>query len=299
MHQSVLLQEVVEGLKLIAGLTVVDATVNGGGHARAIAEKGFSDMTLVCIDADRDALTRARARLADVGTRVSTRTLFIHGNFRDLRTLLAAERIDRIDRVLFDLGLSSDQLEASGRGFSFQKDEPLLMTFSETPGSLTAADIVNSWPTAELIRIFRDLGEEFRARGIAQAIEIARRKRRILTSHELADLVVEATGGRRGKIHPATKVFQALRMTVNDELGAIEHGLSDAYSLLSSGGRLAVISFHSVEDRLVKRLCKGFVHSGGRLLDKHVIKPSREECLRNPRARSAKLRIVEKTAQSE
>lgn len=291
MHQSVLLQEVLEGLDLKEATVVVDATVNGGGHSAAVLDRHIRDLTLICIDADATALSRARERLAGADTHV----IFIQGNFRDLRALLATERIYHIDRALFDLGLSSNQLEASGRGFSFQRDEPLLMTFEETSAGLTAAEVVNTWPALELMRIFRELGEEFQARSIAQAIETARRTERIVTSSQLASIVEKAVGGRRGKTHPATRVFQALRMTVNDELGAIERGLTDAYEMLTPGGRLAVISFHSVEDRLVKKLCKGFVTQGGHLLHKHVIKPSREEVLHNPRARSAKLRLVEKS----
>lgn len=293
MHTSVLLPEIVDGLAPQKGDIVVDATVNGGGMSEELLRRFGKDITLYAIDADESALQRAGTRLKEFQGNVH----FIKGNFRDLTTLLAEHGVSSIDRAMFDLGLSSNQLEESGRGFSFRKNEPLLMTFEVAPGpeKLTAYDIANHWDRENIETIIRSYGEERKARKISEAIVSAREEKPIETSLELANIIEKAVG-RRGKVHPATKTFQAFRMAVNDELGSITLGLTSAFELLKPGGRIAVISFHSLEDRTVKHFMKEKAAEGsGVLVVKKPVVPTREEITKNPRARSAKLRIIEKT----
>ncbi len=206
--------------------------------------------------------------------------------------------IPKIDGALFDLGISSMEIGESGRGFSFQYDEPLLMTLENpiTETTLTARDVVNSLPEKELADIIYKYGEERFSRPIAKAIVTARRRAKIDSSLQLAEIIAEAVpkGYRNGRINPATKTFQALRIFVNDEFGAIEEGLSGAWNLLTPGGRIAVISFHSLEDRIIKNFFKDKAKDSGRLLTKKPIVPTRAEIIKNPRSRSAKLRIIEK-----
>lgn len=294
LHESVLLQEVVEGVRLPKGGTFVDATINGGGHSRAVVEQYGSAVTLLGIDADSTALLRAKARLAPLHIRDLH---LVESNFRHLKKVLGKEQVSAPDAILFDLGLSSDQFAVSGRGFSFEREEPLLMTFSENPESLlkTAYGIVNHAPLAELERIFKEYAEEPHYRHLARAIVIAREQRVIDTAAELAAVIAKAMP-RKGKTHPATRAFQALRIAVNDELGALTEVLPVAFEALAPNGRLLVISFHSGEDRIVKRYFQSLSKDGqGILLTKKPIVPTRAEILRNPRSRSAKLRIIEKT----
>ncbi|MCE9644150.1 16S rRNA (cytosine(1402)-N(4))-methyltransferase RsmH [Candidatus Parcubacteria bacterium] len=289
-HVSVLLQEVVEGLNLHGGV-VLDATVNGGGMSEAIlaADK---NVEVVATDADEGALVRASERLKEYEGRIT----FHHVNFRELDRVLAERDVQGIDGAIFDLGLSSNQLEESGRGFSFQRDEPLLMTFGASPkeGEVTAKEAVNEWSEETLVTVIKAYGEEPRARHIARAIIAARAKRRIETSAELAEVIASAIP-RRGKTHPATKTFQALRIAVNDELRALDEALEKAWAALKPKGRLLVISFHSLEDRPVKHFFRKLSDEGqGTLLTKKPIVPSEQELKENPRSRSAKLRIIEK-----
>lgn len=287
-HTSVLLQETIEGLAIRPDDTVVDATIGGAGHFRAILSRLGSAGTLVGIDADGEAV--ARARLSAQNARAAVHT--IQGNFRDMERILDASGIGSCDKFLFDLGWSGYQL-LSGRGFSFLVDEPLLMTYgSPEDASVTAADIVNSYPERDLANLLYELGEETRSRIIARAIVDARGKTRIISSLQLADIVSRACGGKYGKRHPATKTFQALRIAVNEEYSAVREGISSALLRLSRDGRIAVITFHSGEDRIVKQMFREAVDAGrGSLLTKKPILPSREELDKNPRARSAKLRI--------
>lgn len=289
-HRSVLLQEVIEGLNLHGGV-ILDATVNGGGMSEAILERD-KDARVVATDADESALSRAGERLKRFGDRIS----FNHANFRELDRVLAERGVNGIDGAIFDLGLSSNQLEESGRGFSFQKDEPLLMTFGASPreGELTAREAVNVWSEDTLTTVIRSYGEEPRARAIARAILTARERHSIETSAELAEIIAGAIP-RRGRIHPATKTFQALRIAVNDELRALDEALTKVWAALKPQGRLLVISFHSLEDRSVKRFFRTLTDEGaGTLITKKPIAPSAEESKDNPRSRSAKLRIIEK-----
>ena len=290
-HTSVLLQEAIDNLSIRSHDTVVDATLGGAGHARAIANKLDGSGTLVGFDLDADAIERARTSLNGV----MPKTFCIEANFRDIERELEAAGIDGIDKVLFDLGWSAYQLEA-GRGFSFLKDEPLLMTFSKDP-KLSASTIVNEWGEESIADIIFGWGEERYSRRIAHVIVERRKDRPFTSSIELADAIRSAVPAayRHGRLHPATRTFQALRIATNDELGALKDGLAGAWKLLRPGGRIAVITFHSIEDRIAKEVMLGYERSGeGKRITRSPIKPTREETVSNPRARSAKLRVIEK-----
>ncbi len=294
MHTPVLLYEVLQFLSIEKGETVLDATAGGGGHTRAFCDAVGAGGRVIAIDADSTALAQVRERL----TGAACRAEFIHGNFRDLSEMLQNRGISAIDKALFDLGLSSDQLQYSGRGFSFERDEPLLMTFADrTPeGTLTAYEIVNSWSEGELSDILHVYGEERRARSIARGISAARKLRPIGTTSELVS-VIESVAPPRGveRIHPATKTFQTLRIAVNDEIGALEEGLVATFGALRPHGRIAVISFHSIEDRTVKRFFADLARSGAAaLLTKKPIVPGEAEVRANRRSRSAKMRAIVK-----
>jgi len=247
--------------------------------------------TLIGFDLDHDAIERAESILAES----VCKKILVEANFRELGAELGKLGINRIDKALFDLGWSSFQLEA-GRGFSFQKDEPLLMTYTKDVNGLTADVIVNTWAEGSIADVLYGWGEERYARRIAKAIVERREIKPIKTSRELADIVKGAVPVvyRYGRLHPATKTFQALRIAVNDELGALKQGISAAWDRLNANGRIAVISFHSIEDREVKRLFADLAKHGGRLVVKKPIVAGKEELIANPRARSAKLRIIEK-----
>ncbi len=291
-HRSVLLHEVIENLVLKSDDVVVDATLGGAGHSRAIAEHLGSAGVLIGIDADAAALERGATALHDSACTVH----FLHGNFRELTNHLATLQQPTISKILFDLGWSAYQLDA-GRGFSFLSDEPLAMTYAEsTEGRLTAETIVNTWEESSLADVIWGWGEEQYARRIAKAIVDRRLEKPFTTARELADLVKEAVPPARrfGRLHPATKTFQALRIAVNDELGAVTDGLNAAWSHLVPHGRIAVITFHSIEDRLVKEWMKQKQEEGHDFISRKAIKPSETELEENPRARSAKLRVIEK-----
>lgn len=295
MHIPVLLKEVVDGLALKSGQVVLDGTVGAGGHASRICELLGAEGRLIGIDADREALVRARKSLAGKPCQAS----LIEENYRQLDKILDLVGFKEVDAILFDLGLSSYQLEESGRGFSFQRDELLQMTFGvdKREYKFTAEDIVNKWSKDELVAILEGFGDEKYAARIAQAIVEARKDGLIKTSRELAEIVWQAVPAsyRRERIHPATKTFQAIRIAVNDELGALEEGLEKGFGRLKSGGRLAVISFHDREDRIVKTFFKKLKEEGKvELVSKKAIKPGREEIRLNPRSRSARLRICQK-----
>ncbi len=291
-HAPVLLHEVLEGLAIAPSSIVVDCTAGGGGHAEAILRMLGSDGRYIGIDADSAALERVRKRIGS-----DPRVSLVLGNFRHV-----AEHCKRVStlaptHLLADLGFSSDQLEHSGRGFSLQRDEPLVMTFETTvtPETLTAWHVVNEWSEASLCDILRGFGGEPAARRIAQAIVEAREERPITTSHELAAIVEAAAPRGKRRIHPATRTFQALRMAVNDELGALEALLADGFELLAPAGRMAIISFHSLEDRTVKHAFRSYRERGvATLITKRPIIADLAEVRANPRSRSAKLRILEK-----
>lgn len=286
-HRPVLVAQVVEGLGVRPGGVYVDCTLGEGGHAEAILEASAPDGRLLGLEVDPDSLEVARQRLAPFGQR----TLLVRASYARLEEVARQYGWERVDGILFDLGLSSRLLEASGRGFSFQRDEPLDMRFDPS-APLTAATIVNTWPEPELERIFTQYGDERRARAIARAVVQARP---IASTAHLAQVVARAVRGGRGYRHPATRVFQALRMAVNGELEALEAGLTQAIRLLKKGGRVAVIAYHSGEDRVVKEVFRqGARTQALRLLTRHPLTPSREEVRSNRRARSARLRIAER-----
>jgi 16S rRNA (cytosine1402-N4)-methyltransferase len=293
-HRSVLLHEALEHLRIQPDDTVVDATLGGAGHAREIARLLDAEGVLIGFDLDGKAIERARTALAGVRPRVH----LIRENFRHIERALSKLDIKRINKVLFDLGWSGFQL-AEGRGFSFLADEPLLMTYADSPDrtTLTARDIVNTWKEETLADILFGWGEERYSRRIARAIVSHRERKPFETARELAEVIVAAVPPRyrHGKLHPATRTFQSLRIATNDELGALTEGLTATWRMLAPGGRIGVITFHSVEDREVKRLMLGFEKEGeGKRVNRSVIRPGAEEMKANPRARSAKLRVIEK-----
>lgn len=298
LHTSVLLQEAIEGLNLKAGAVALDATLGVGGHTKAIAEKIGAKGTLVGIDADSAAITRAKAALSDFGFKGEIK--FFNTNFRNLDSVLKDANVEKIDAVLFDLGLSSPQIEISGRGFTFKQDEPLVMTFAEEPKpeEVTALDVVNSWSEETLTLIISSYGEEKFARRIAKAIVEKREAHPITSTTELSEVIEQAIpyGARKKqKIHPATRTFQGIRMAVNDEVGALNDALPKAFEALNANGRMAVISFHSIEDRIVKRYFQEKAKEGvAKIITKRPLVATDEETKENPRARSAKLRILEK-----
>jgi 16S rRNA (cytosine1402-N4)-methyltransferase len=314
MHRPVLLQEVMEGLGVKPGGAYIDATVGGGGHAEAILRLSGPDGRLLGLDRDADAIDRARARLAPFQPRVS----FHHARFSDMNLIASQNQVRDVDGVLLDLGMSSDQVDDASRGFSFMRDGPLDMRMDRSRGE-TAADLVNRLGAEELADLLWRLGEERASRRIAAFIVEARQVSPVHTTAHLADLVSRAKGmpraqsrGRRhySKVHPATQTFQALRMAVNGELDEAQAGIEAALRLVKVTGRVAVISFHSIEDRAVKQLFAKHegrwesLQAGGRAwrgeepavqrITRKPVEPSDAEVQENPRARSAKLRVVER-----
>ncbi len=290
-HVPVMPAEVLEALAPGRGGLFVDGTVGLGGHAAAILQAGAA--RLIGIDRDRDALDLARQRLAEWDERVT----LLHGDYRRLDTLLDAEGVAAADGILIDLGLSSFQLEAEGRGFSFQRDEPLDMRMDRTQGP-TAAELLAALDERELADLIFRLGEERYSRRIARAIVAAREEAPIATTGRLADIVRRAVP-RKGysRIDPATRTFQALRIRVNGELDGLDAFIETACARLAGGGRLAVIAFHSLEDRVVKHTMRRLAGGEGsalRLLWRKARKPGEAEVDANPRARSAKLRAIER-----
>ena len=298
-HPSVLLQEAIEVLDLQPEDVVVDATVGGAGHFGILLERLGSAGTLIGIDADAEAISRAQA-VYDAAEE-SPRMFLVEDNFRNIEEILDDRLIPFVDKSLFDLGWSGYQL-SRGRGFSFQKDEPLLMTYGDPEAETaegerkTAADFINSASEEVIADTLYELGEEQFSRRIAHAIVEARKQERILTTFELVEVIKQGTPSwyHHRRLHPATKTFQALRIYVNDELGALREGLRAAIARTKPGGRIAVITFHSIEDRIVKNIFRDEVTKGnGSLITKKPILPSTTELSENPRARSAKLRVFQ------
>ncbi len=300
-----MVKEVLEGLKADQGRRFVDCTIGEGGHAEAILDAASSEAQLLGIDMDPEILRLASKRLSSQ----SNRAVVVPGSYADVGELTKDAGLFPVDGVLMDLGVSSLHLEIGDRGFSFDRDGPLDMRFNRTQ-RLDAKKIVNEYPEHRLARIIRDFGEERRARRIARAIVSGRP---LTTTGELARIVAGAfRGPRRTRIHPATLTFQALRIAVNRELEHLERGLTEAIGALSAGGRLVVIAYHSLEDRLVKAtvrressncLCPPEIlicacgHTARlRLVNRRVLKPSREEVAMNPRSRSARIRVAERLA---
>jgi 16S rRNA (cytosine1402-N4)-methyltransferase len=292
MHIPVLLQEAVDGLDIRDGDVIVDGTLGSAGHGKEMLSRA-KDIRYIGIDRDGDALKRATAIIGN-----DPRATLIKGSYRDMEGYLAERNITGVTKVLFDFGFSSDQL-ASSRGFTFEKDEPLLMTFSDDPADapVTARDILNRWDEDVIRAIIRGYGEERWAGRIAKSIVKVREMKPFVTTFDLVEAVKAAVpaGAQHGRLHPATRTFQAIRIAVNDELTAIEEGLSAAYRLVGAEGRIAAISFHSLEDRIVKRMFKTLVQTGrAEAVTKKPITATEEEIQANPRSRSAKLRIIKK-----
>lgn len=288
MHQPVFLKEVLELFDPRPGQTYIDATANGGGHSGAIAECISPGGILLGIDRDCDIMREARRRFADHP--FHSTMIFECANYADMKAIAKKRGIAGADGILFDLGFSSYHTDESGRGFSFRRDEPLDMRYDIKGNSLTAGEIVNQWPEERIADMVRRYGEERYAERIAGAIARSRLRGTIASSAVLAGIVASAVP-RRGRIHPATRTFQALRIAVNRELDSLESALPDAADLLRVGGRLLVISFHSLEDRIVKRFIRNQERAGA--LDAILKKPiqsSPEDTAINPRARSARLR---------
>ena len=284
-HVAVLLQPVIELLAPRAGGRYIDGTLGAGGHSFAILEASAPDGRLLGLDADPNALAIAKEQLARFGDRA----IFVHANFEQLRVMATAENFLPVDGIVLDLGLSSMQLADPARGFSFASDGALDMRF-DARDATTAADLVNDLDEAELADLIFEYGEERASRKIARAIV---RARPVATATQLAR-VIEIALGRRGRIHPATRTFQALRIAVNRELEVIENVLPQIVETLAIGGRVAIIAFHSLEDRIVKNYFRS--NQQLRVLTKHPIQATRAEELANPRSRSAKLRVAERIA---
>lgn len=289
-HQPVMVKEVLDILQPERGGIYVDCTTGEGGHSEAILRRLPPSGTLICIDRDEELLKIAEERLRHLHPNIH----FLHSNFSQISSLLAEMNISLVDGFLFDLGLSLRQIESPERGFSFKSEGPLDMRMDKSQ-SLTAKDLVNSLREKELASLFRELGEEPFADRIASAIVEQRKRKPISSTRELAELV-EKVVKRRGRIHPATRVFMALRIAVNKELEELRSALPSAITLLRAGGRLCVLSYHSLEDRIVKQTFKANKDKLN-LLTPKPLRPSREEITINPKARSAKLRAVERRGQ--
>lgn len=313
-HETVLLNETVEGLNVKPDGIYVDCTLGGAGHTALILSKLGPKGHLYAFDQDMTAIENARQLLSQ--ELKSGKLTFIHDNFRNLKSALEKENILKVDGILYDLGVSSPQLDVTERGFSYHKDAKLDMRMDQTQ-ELTAHDIVNHWEYSDLVRIFFRYGEEKFSKQIARKIEARRAEQTIETTHDLVDIIKDAipAPARRKGGHPAKRVFQALRIAVNDELGALEDSLEQAVDLINVGGRISAITFHSLEDRIVKQLYKSYSELPDlprglpvipdskqpilKMVNRKPILPSEEELDTNNRSRSAKLRIAEKQREKE
>ncbi|MBN2569254.1 MAG: 16S rRNA (cytosine(1402)-N(4))-methyltransferase RsmH [Deltaproteobacteria bacterium] len=306
-HRPVMLKETVASLDCRPGGVYLDGTLGGGGHASEILARTAPDGILVGIDLDDDALRESRERLSIFGDR----KFLVQGNYSELKTILTDLGIEKVDGILLDLGVSSHQLEMAERGFSFSLDAPLDMRMNQG-GDLTASDIVNGFTGARLREIIREYGEEMRYAKIVSAILARRKVSPIKTTGELSRIILGTIheNSKRGKIHPATRTFQAIRIAVNDELAHLRKAIEDGIDVLNPGGRISVISFHSLEDRVVKNayrswekgcicapdipLCACGREARLKVLTRKPVTPSEEETIVNPRARSAKLRTAKR-----
>lgn len=309
-HKSVLLKESIEGLNLKKGATVVDATLGGGGHGLAMLESIGENGKLIAIDIDERAIERFKSKAESLKSKVDS-VVLAKGNFSDIKNILGGMNVLAVDGILADLGYSSVQMEDESYGLSFLKDAELDMRLDKSQ-SLTAREIVNSYAEKDLARILREYGEEKFAGKIARAIGERRKTKEIRGTKELAEMVEKAIPKKFQKSgqHPATKTFQALRIEVNRELSNLKKFIPQAIEILKPGGRLAIISFHSLEDRIVKNIfrenargcicpvnfpqCRCGNKAKIRLITKKPVIPGDEEIKNNPRARSAKLRVCEK-----
>jgi 16S rRNA (cytosine1402-N4)-methyltransferase len=308
LHETVLLEETVDAVRPQDGGRYIDCTLGGAGHSRRLLERSAPTGVVLAFDQDPKALANAQTILAEYRNRVQ----LVHANFRRVREVVERMGFHPVDGVIFDLGVSSPQFDEAERGFSYRFDAPLDMRMDTTSEGITAADLVNEADEEELARIFFEYGEEKFSRRIAKLIVRTRSHHKIESTQELAELIKEAipAAARRTGPHPARRVFQALRIAVNDELGALEEALDGAFSILKPGGRLAVITFHSLEDRIVKHMfmdwakgcicppefpvCQCHREPQGSLVTRKPILPTEAEVAANSRARSAKLRVIEK-----
>jgi 16S rRNA (cytosine1402-N4)-methyltransferase len=306
-HTTVLLKETVDGLDIKEDGIYVDCTLGGAGHSEYLVSQLGETGKLYCFDQDQTAIDHAKERLAPYLDRI----IFIRSNFRFIKEELAEQGVHQVDGVMFDLGVSSPQLDTPERGFSYHHDAPLDMRM-DLEGDLTAHEVVNHWPYEALVRIFFRYGEEKFSKQIARKIEAAREVKTIETTGELVDLIKEGipAPARRKGGHPAKRVFQAIRIAVNDELDAVEEALEKSIEILKPGGRISVITFHSLEDRITKTIFKEKASGPDlppglpvipdaykpelKLVNRKPILPSEEELEKNNRARSAKLRVAEK-----
>ncbi len=308
-HPSALVREVLDLLRITPGGTYLDLTLGDGGHSEAILNRLEETGEVVGVERDPCSLERAKERL---GRRKNM--AFIHENFAELERILEKAKVKGTDGILLDLGLSLSQMRGEGRGFSFNEESPLDMRMDPRT-ELTADQIVNEWPEEELVRIFREYGEEPQARRVASHIARSRQTKRIETARGLGQIISKAKRGRRGRIHPGTRCFQALRIAVNDELDNLRNVLRKGTEILNPGGRICVISFHSLEDRIVKNhfraedkgcrcsadsdVCSCGKEARLKVLTKKPVRPSQEEIKQNPRCRSAKLRAAKRFGESE
>ncbi|MBI2639266.1 MAG: 16S rRNA (cytosine(1402)-N(4))-methyltransferase RsmH [Candidatus Sungbacteria bacterium] len=294
MHRPVLLNEVLEIFDPQPGQSYIDATVNGGGHALAILERVGPKGKLLGIDRDCKLITTLETKSRE--SEIKNITL-VCDNYANIGNLARSYNMAPVDGILFDLGVSSHHFEDSERGFSFLKNEPLDMRFDPKSTSLTAWTIVNQWPEEQIESILRQYGEERFSRRIARETVRARKRGLVQTTYDLVAVIRRAVPRRycRGRLHCATRTFQALRIAVNDELSFLENALNSAIDLLGWGGKLAAISFHSLEDTIVKKIFQEAVQAGVAVkITKKVIRPDFREVRENPRARSAKLRGIQK-----
>lgn len=287
-HIPVLLKETIEALDPKQNENFVDCTAGEGGHTAAILEKNGPNGKVLAIDWDKNQAEAIKRNIK------SERLVSHSGNYADIKEIAKEIGFGKISGILMDLGMSSVHIEISEKGFSFQKDEPLDMRYSEE-NELTAKDIINSWKREELIRIFEEYGEEKHAKKIADKIIDERKVKEIKSTLELANIISRAVKSPRERINPATRVFQALRMAVNDELGNLKRGLADGFEILEYGGRMVIISFHSGEDRIVKNFFKELINKNLAIeLVKKPVMAKDDELKINIRARSAKLRAIQK-----
>ncbi|PJE73792.1 MAG: 16S rRNA (cytosine(1402)-N(4))-methyltransferase [Candidatus Terrybacteria bacterium CG10_big_fil_rev_8_21_14_0_10_41_10] len=293
-HVPVLLNEAISHLEPKTKDVIVDATVGAGGHLKGLYDSIKGKGVFIGLDQDEESLEILRKSFND-----SRNVFLINENFRNLDKILRNLKIEKVDRIIFDLGVSSMQIDDYGRGISFKKNEPLIMSMRKDAEAewLTAMDVVNSQSESDIADLIYKYGEERFSRKIAKGIVESRRKKKIETTFDLVEIIERSVPVfyRRGRIHCATRTFQALRIAVNDELGALEEVLPKAWSLLGKSGRIAVISFHSLEDRIVKNFFRGKAKEGeAKLINKKPITPTQEEIKANPRSRSAKMRVIEK-----
>jgi 16S rRNA (cytosine1402-N4)-methyltransferase len=294
-HIPVLKDESIDGLAIKKGDIIIDGTLGGGGHTFEMIKRYGSTIKIIGLDLDIDAQNRTKTLIGDTPCDF----IFQNAGFQDIDKVLKDLNIEKVDGILLDLGISSFQLEVAGRGFSFLKDEPLLMTMKKDPTEedLTAKDIVNIWAEESIADIIYGFGEERYSRKIAKKIVEARKEKEIETTFDLVKIIDEAVGRNyKGlRIHPATRTFQALRIATNSELSNLEQVIEKGFNCLKTGGHMSIISFHSLEDRIVKKAFVALKEKGLlKTINKKPIIPGDEELRINPRSRSAKLRLIEK-----